>query len=162
MADDASILFDLLGKNVMAPEAAKELERYPALQPEKDEAAFDEGEDPVHYLRSERDGLLIKLSGEGEILAIFLMSQGREGFSQFLGTLPGGLTFASTAADTLKALGAPAHSRPRSKLGSLQLGESLRFDDRARSLHFQFRSDGSGIEMLSALIAGTVPGRAVS
>ncbi|HZZ91006.1 MAG TPA: hypothetical protein VFE23_00485 [Usitatibacter sp.] len=151
-------LFEILGTNVMSPEAAKELALYPALRREVD----DDDAEPVRYLRSERDGLLIKVSDDGEVLTIFLMSEGKDGFAQFRGELPAGLSFSSTPGDVLKALGAPAYSRPPGKVGSFAHGDLLRFDRPAYSLHFQFRSDRRAIELVTAMVARSVPGRSAA
>jgi hypothetical protein len=155
-------LLELLGSPVMSPEASKELARYPALRRSADDAGPDGGDVPVQYLRSERDGLLLKLSGEGEILAIFLMSEGKDGFSRFRGELPANLSFSSTPGDVLKALGAPAYSRPPGKVGSILLGDLLRFDRPTYSIHFQFRGDRRGIELVTGMAARAVPGRSVA
>lgn len=151
-------LIELLGRNVASPEAKAELARYPALRHEIEELGPDEGELTARYLVSEGDGLRIKVSEEGEIVTIFLMSEGKEGFSQFSGELPAGLTFASTAADTLKALGAPGHSRPPGRVGSFEHGALLRFDRPGYSVHFLFRKQ-QGIDLVTAIVASAVPGR---
>ena len=154
-------LFGILGKHVLSGEASRELARYPALRREKDDAgAHDDGVPAVQYLRSEADGLLIKVSGEGEIMAIFMMSEGKDGFSQFRGELPGKLSFSSTPGDALKALGAPGYSKPAGKVGSFAHGELLRFDRPGYSVHFQFRGDRKGMELVTAMTASSVPGRA--
>jgi len=154
-------LLGILGKHVLSEDASRELARYPALRRESEDSETDqEGAVAVQYLRSEADGLLIKLSGEGEILAIFMMSEGKDGFSQFRGELPARLSFSSTPSDTLKALGAPGYSKPASKVGSFTLGELLRFDRPGYSIHFQFRGDRSGVDLVSAMTAASVPGRA--
>src|SRR5205085_1421623 len=98
-------LIEIVGKHIASPEAVEQLARYPDLRPESDDFEPGEGSMPVHYLRSEGDGLLIKLSAEGEILALFLMSEGKDGFVQFRGELPAKLTFASQPPEVLKALG---------------------------------------------------------
>jgi hypothetical protein len=152
----------ILGKNLASPEAVEVLKRYPALEPETQDLAPEEGLAPVHYLRSESDGLLIKVSDEGEILTILLMSEGKDGFSQFAGPLPGRLGFASTRPEVLKALGAPAFIRPAGKLGSFEHGELMRFDKPHGSVHIQFRSRGAGIELVTMMVPQLVPGRSVS
>ena len=152
----------ILGKNVASPEAVAVLKRYPELEPETQDLAPEEGLAPVHYLRSEDDGILIKISDEGEILSILLMSEGKDGFAQFAGPLPGQLGFSSTRADVLKALGAPAFIRPAGKLGSFEHGELMRFDKPQYSLHVQFRSRGAGIELMTAMVPQLVPGRSVA
>src|SRR4051812_12710569 len=152
----------ILGKNVASPEAVAVLKRYPELEPETQDLAPEEGLAPVHYLRSEADGILIKISDEGEILTILLMSEGKDGFSQFAGPLPGQLGFSSTRADVLKALGAPAFIRPAGKLGSFEHGELMRFDKPGYSLHVQFRSRGAGIELFTMMVPQLVPGRSVA
>src|SRR6476661_7206435 len=121
-------LIDIVGKHVASPEAVEALAKYPQLRPESDDFDASEGMTPVHYLRSESDGLLLKLSAEGEILALFLMGEGKEGFSQFQGELPGALTFSSLPSDVLKTLGAPAFNRPAGTIGSYRHGELFRYD----------------------------------
>ena len=153
-------LLEILGKHVLSDDASRELARYPALRRDSAPAGRDDdGVPPVQYLRSEVDGLLIKLSDEGEILAIFLMSEGKDGFSQFRGGLPAKLSFSSTPSEALKALGAPGYSQPAGKVGSFAHGDLLRFDRPGYSVHFQFRSDRKGIELVSAMTARSVPGR---
>src|SRR4051812_48191484 len=88
-------LLEIVGKSVTSPEAKAALVRYPALEHEVEDLGPDEGLAPVHYLRSEDDGLLIKLSDDGEIVTVFMMSEGKDGFAQFTGELPGGLAFSS-------------------------------------------------------------------
>lgn len=155
-------LIEIAGKLVASPEAMEALAHYPGLRPESDDFEAGEGVAPVHYLRSEADGLLIKLSAEGEILAVFLMSEGKEGFSQFHGEMPGQLTFASQPPDVLKKLGAPAFNRPPGTIGTYRHGELFRYDKPGYSLHFQFRGDRGGIELITAMAARAVPGRTVA
>src|SRR4051812_24803176 len=155
-------LIEIAGKHVASPEAVEALAPYPALRPESDDFDPGEGMTPVHYLRSEADGLLIKLSAEGEILAIFLMSEGKDGFSQFQGEMPGQLPFTSQPADVLKKLGAPAFNRPPGMIGSYRHGEFFRYDKPGYSVHFQFRGDRGGIELITAMAARAVPGRTVA
>ena len=152
-------LLKLLGMNVGSPEAKHALARFPSLHAEIEDLGPAQGIEAVHYLRSEDDGLLIKCSPEGEIRAIFLMSEGHDGFEEFPGKLPGNLTFASSPADAMRAFGEPAFHRPAGRMGGLVLGDLLRFDWPGHSVHFQFRGDGSGIELVTAMVAKSVPGR---
>ena len=153
-----SKLLELLGKNVASPEARQVLVKYPDLHKEVEDLG-DEGIEPVHYLRSEDDGLLIKCTPEGEIRTIFLMSEGKDGFSQFDGELPGHLTFDSMPEDAIKALGPPALYRAAGKVGQYQQGVLLRFDMPSHSVHFQFNGNGRGILLVTAMTARSVPGR---
>lgn len=152
-------LLDLLGKNVASDEAKRQLGRFPALRSEIQDLTPYEGAHPVQYLYSERDGLRIKCSPEGEILAIFLMSEGKEGFRQFCGEMPGDLSFDDSPEDAVRAFGDPAYRRPAGKLGTHQQGEFLRFDLPRYSVHVQFRGDGDGIDLVTAMVAQSVPGR---
>ena len=154
-----STLLDLLGKNIAAPEVQKRLDDYPALRPEDGGPPPDARMDPVSYLRSARDGLLIKLSAEGEILAILMMSDGKDGCSEFRGELPGRLNFAAEPEDAIRALGPPASRRPEATFGGHRLGELLRFDWPTHSVHIQFRADHDGIDLVTATTARLVPGR---
>jgi hypothetical protein len=152
-------LLDLLGKNLAAPEVVQRLAAYPALQPEEAGPPPDARMEPVTYLRSARDGLLIKTSQEGEILAILMLSDGKDGGSEFRGELPGRINFAAEPEDAIRALGSPAWRRPEASFGGHRLGELLRFDFPAYSLHIQFRADHDGIDIVTATIARLVPGR---
>jgi hypothetical protein len=154
-----SKLLDLVGTHVASDAARAVIALFPDLGAEVEDLGPNSGVPPAHYLRSEDDGLLIKCSPEGEILAIFLMSQGKDGFEQFAGELPGHLTFESTPRDALAAFGEPAYRRPPSRIGSTQIGELLRFDYPDRSVHFLFRSGGAGIDLVTVMAARAVPGR---
>ena len=145
----------------MSPEVTGILEAFPALKAEVQDLG-EEGIPRVRYLASEADGLLIKGTEDGDIVAIVLMSEGKNGFSEFSGEMPPGLDFESTRADVLKRLGPPAFSQPKKKIGQLETGELLRFDQPSYSLHFQFRADGNGIELITAMVASAVPGRSVA
>jgi len=153
-------LIEILGKNVATPEAMEALARYPALRPE--EGASTDGPLSVSYLRSARDGLLIKVSAEGEILAVFMMSEGKDGGSEFRGELPGRLNFAAEPEDAIRAFGPPALRRAEATFGGHRVGELLRFDRPTHSLHIQFRPDHDGIDLVTAMIARQVPGRSVA
>ena len=154
-----SPLLEILGKNLAAPEVAKRLAEYPRLRPEEGGVSPDGRVGAVKYLRSAADGLLIKLSGEGEILALFMMSDGKDGCSEFRGELPGRLNFAAEPKDAIRALGPPASRREAGTFGGHRLGELLRFDYPTPSVHIQFRADDDGIDLVTAMTASQVPGR---
>jgi len=148
-----STILDLIGRNFAEPEVAKRLSDYPGLRPEDGGAVSEERVQPVKYLRSTADGLLIKMSDEGMILAIFLMSDGKDGSREYRGELPGRLNFAAEPADAIRAFGPPA------TYGGRPLGEFLRYDWPTYSLHLQFRPDEDGLDLVTAMVAKEVPGR---
>lgn len=148
-----SPLTDLLGQNVANPAVKRRLDEFPGLAPE------DGGSEDVSYLRSVKGGLLVKLSAEGEILALFMLSDGKDGCAEYRGELPGKLNFAAEPEDAIRALGPPALRRPESTYGGHRLGEFLRYDYPAYSLHIQFRADHDGIDLVTAMAARQVPGR---
>lgn len=160
--DGMTPLLDILGKNIAAPEVAARLNEYPGLKPEEGADPEDRRLAPVKYLRSARDGLLVKLAEDGEILALFMMSDGKDGCSEFRGELPGKLHFAAEPADAIRALGPPALRRPPATYGGQRLGEFLRFDRPTHSLHIQFRADDDGIDLVTAMVPRQVPGRSVA
>ena len=153
---------DLLGRNVGEPEVTLRLTEFPGLRAEAGAEPSADGSAPVKYLRSQRDGLLLKLSGEGVILAAFMMSDGKDGSSEFRGELPGRINFAAEPEDAIRALGPPALRRPAARFGDRELGEFLRYDYPTHSLHIQFRADHDGIDIVTAMIASQVPGRSVA
>jgi len=152
-------LIDLLGKNIASDEAKRELARFPNMRSEIQHVTQSEDAQAVHYLHSERDGIRIKCSPEGEIVTIFLMSEGKEGFRQFCGELPGDLDFDSTQEDAEHAFGEPAWRRPAGRIGSYEQGELMRFDFPSYSLHLQFRNNNEGLDLVTAMTARSVPGR---
>ncbi|HSN22465.1 MAG TPA: hypothetical protein VLS49_17400 [Usitatibacter sp.] len=154
-----STLLPLLGRNVSEPEVAKRLADYPRLRAEAGEPSPDDRMTKVRYLRSAADGLLIKLSEDGEVLALFMMSDGKDGCSEFRGELPGRLNFAAEPQDAIRALGPPASRRAAASYGGHRLGELLRFDGPTHSVHIQFRADHDGIDLVTAMTASQVPGR---
>jgi hypothetical protein len=154
-----SPVLDLLGKNVASDDVKRELARMPNLKSEVQEVSAHEDAGAVHYLYSERDGVRIKCSADGEIVTIFLMSEGKEGFRQYCGELPGDLDFGCTPKDAIEAFGEPAWRRPAGRIGSYEQGELLRYDWPLYSLHLQFRGDGAGLDLVTAMTARSVPGR---
>jgi len=119
----------------------------------------DEGE--IHrFLESKAAGVAIKHSDEGNIQTIFLMSEGKDGFSQYRGELGHALVFSSSPDDVMRALGKPSLHRPASLgLFNQRTGEIMRHDYSAHSVHFQFRAGGQGIEQVTLMTAAAVPGR---
>jgi hypothetical protein len=113
----------------------------------------------VKYLRSPADGVQFKISAAGDIVAIFMMSDGKDGFSEFRGELPARLNFAAEPEDAVRALGPPALQRPEATYGGHRLGPFLRFDLPTHSIHIQFRADHDGIDLVTAMTAREVPGR---
>lgn len=152
-------LIELLGRSFTEPEVAKRLADYRGLRLEESGAAPDERIAPVKYLRSAAEGLLIKLSEEGVILAIFMMSGGKEDYSEFRGELPGKMNFAAEPEDAIRALGPPASRRAEATYGGIALGELLRYDYPTHSVHIQFRADHDGIDLVTAMVPREVPGR---
>ena len=154
-----STLLELLGRNISEPEVTERLAKFPGLRPEGSGAPTDERIGNVRYLRSTADGLLLKLSEDGEILAIFMMSDGKDGSREFRGELPGRLNFAAEPEDAIRFLGEPASRRPEATFGGHRVGELLRYDYPAYSVHIQFRADHDGIDLVTAMTARQVPGR---
>jgi len=90
------------------------------------------------YFESPARGLAL-LSEHGIVDSIFFYSDGRDGFSQFEGTLSHGLTMASTKEEIRTALGTPSTSS-----SAVSLSKSLshdgwdRFDLPTHTLHFSY------------------------
>ena len=152
-------LIDLLGRNIAEPEVAARLKDYPGLRPEEGDGPEDGAAQSVRYMRSPADGLLMKLSEPGEILALFMLSDGKDGGAEFRGELPGRINFAAEPPDAIRALGPPAMRRQETRYGGHPVGEFLRWDLPTHSIHIQFRPDHDGIDLVTAMTATQVPGR---
>ena len=139
---NATQLVALLGKHVAGAEAHNILVAWPDLHPEQDS-----------YLSSEKGGLSIKHNPDGLVTDVFLMSGGKDGYTQFRGALLPGLSFSSSPNDVRAALGEPSCSGdPGVVAGILSYGAWMRYDYPTYSLHVEFRSDsGSGVNQITLI-----------
>jgi hypothetical protein len=145
----------LLGQSLQAPPVQSWLASLPDVKAEILDWS-DEGE--VHrYLESKPGGVAIKHSDEGKIEAIFLMSEGRDGFSQYRGDLGRGLTFSCSPDELVQTFGEPSLRRPAAVgLFNQRTGVIMRFDYPEHSIHFQFRADEPGIELITLMTSADV------
>jgi len=155
-------LSQLLGKNTKAFEAIVLAREFPSLKASTLDLAPDENVAQEHYLSSESEGIQVRHSDAGTIEVIFLMSEGRHGFSQYRRALGKGLAFAADASSVAQALGEPTIRKPARVISFIgQVGETMRYDYPTHSVHFQFLASGTGVELITLTIASSTPGREV-
>lgn len=150
----------LLGKNLESPGVRQLLQRCPSIERFSSNFALHENVPVQHYLSDKSKGLQIRLSQDNDIEVIFLMSEGKDGYRQCDFTLSKSLMFSSNASDVIEQLGRPDFYRPESidlLLGSV--GEIVRYDYPDKSLHFQLKTSGQGIELITLSIPSCTPGR---
>jgi hypothetical protein len=152
-------LIDLLGLDVTSERVRETLSRFGSFAPEVLDLAPDEGMPKDFYLKSKPAGVCLKHEADGEITTIFLMSDGREGYSKFGGMVSAGLTFSSTAEEVRSVFGPPSFERAASTRKPLAHGRILRFDRPEHSIHFQFLPGDGGIELVTLMSPKAVPGR---
>jgi len=151
-------LLDLLGKKVGSGEVSARLRAFKHLRSEPLYPEPDE-EPRRMYLTSKAEGIEIYRTTGGTITTIFLMSEGKDEYSEYRGDLGHGLSFRSTLDEVLRVHGRPAFSRPAGKSRWEDIaGASVRFDTPANCIHFQFRVDGNGIERVTLMSPASLQG----
>jgi hypothetical protein len=95
------------------------------------------GESP--YLDAKQAGISFPLSRKNMIQAVHLYSEGFEGFKAYQGSLPAGLSLASSRADVRAALGEPAMSVEPGGVGIMAIEYALdRFESGEHYLSIQY------------------------
>ena len=155
-------LSQLLGKNTKASEAIVFVREFPSLKASTLDLAPDENLAPEHYLSSESEGIQVRHSETGTIEVIFLMGEGKGGFSQYRRTLGKGLSFIANASSVVQALGEPTIREPARVISFIgQVGETMRYDYPTHSLHFEFLASGTGVAQITLTVVSSTPGREV-
>lgn len=148
----------LLGKNINTPEAIVFARDFPSLKAYSLDLASDENVAPEHYLSSEFEGIQVRHSNTGTIEVAFLMSEGKDGFSQYRRVLGNGLSFTSNASDVVQVMGEPSVRKPTRVISLIgQVGETMRYDYPTHSVHFQFLISGKGIEQITLSLPSCTP-----
>jgi hypothetical protein len=145
-----SVLTSALCKPLDSPEGRALRRAFPRLQPEVLDLAPDEGVQADYYLSSPQEGISLKHTDAGRITDIFLMNEGKDGYSQFVSELPDGLSFASAPAEVRRSLGAPEFELAESSRPFAH-GEILRYQRAGYASHIQFTAGGKGIELITLM-----------
>jgi hypothetical protein len=121
------------------------------------EDPLEEGDPPVAYLTSRKNGIQIGLDSENTVSVIFLYCQGKDGFAQYSGDLGSGLSFTSKLSDVEAALGLPtATGQPRHSLTGMH-GQWIRYDGEQHSLHFSFNPQNGTIDLVTIMAHDRIP-----
>jgi len=145
-----STLTEVLGKHIDSAEVRFLRNAFPYLTAAVLDLAPDEGMPKDYFLSSPSEGISIKHTAAGQIEVVFLMGEGKDGYSQFAGELPEGLSFADSPDHVRKVLGPPGFERQASHRPFAH-GEIVRYNRLGYSLHIQFRGSGIGIELITLM-----------
>jgi hypothetical protein len=100
------------------------------------------------YLNAKDAGISFALTRDRKVKTVFLYSQGFEGFSAYGGALPCGLSFASSRADVLAAVGDPVMSGEKGGIGLMAIEFSFdRFEDGKNYMKFQYLPGDKGVHL---------------
>lgn len=154
-------LLSILGKSVESAEVLAVLRQIGHFTPSIQDLAPDENMRPDHYLTDKSRGIQLRHAPSGEVEVVFLYGSGKDGFSQYQGSLGSGVSFFSSPQQVLAAHGEPAFHKPQREVHGLGIvGETLRYDYPKHSLSFQARPHGKGLLLVTLMASHVVPGRA--
>jgi hypothetical protein len=106
------------------------------------------GESP--YLNAKATGISFALEKDGSVRTVFLYSQGFEDFSQYAGTLPADLTFASSREKARASMGVPVMSGEPGGIGLMAIEYAFdRFENDDRYVHFQYTAGNKAILLVT-------------
>lgn len=110
----------------------------------------DDNYDQAYY-ENESYGIALSCDNE-KIEAIFLFSEGRDGFSQYVGPLVNDLSFGASKEEVIKSMGAPSEmGEPQKGTPSTTHGGWLRYDFAEFSIHFSFRADKNEMDLVTLM-----------
>jgi hypothetical protein len=101
------------------------------------------------YLSAKGAGISFALTRDQKVQTVFLYSEGYEGFSAYAGTLPAGLSLASSRADVRAALGVPVMSGEKGGVGIMAIDFSFdRFEDGENYMNFNYLPGDEAVNLL--------------
>jgi hypothetical protein len=128
------------------------------------------GEEPQIYEMKEDDlgesgvlvfkkvGLQVSFDKERKVNNVHAFSQGVQGYEQYLGALPGGLSFNMSREAVIARLGAPTRTGgPVKAIVGRQVHFWDRWDKENFVLHVQYPEKKNSITMLTIMSAGRAP-----
>ena len=143
-------LYSLIGQNANSESAQAMLRWLGPFHSSILDLAPDENMRADHYMTNKAAGIELRCSPAGIIEVIFLYGADRDGFSEYRGCLEGGVTFASTAADIVAALGPPQFHKPERKTPILgMMGQQLRYDRPSYSIGFTVALGGDRVSLVT-------------
>ena len=102
------------------------------------------GETP--YLNSRAAGISFALTKDSKVKSVFLYANGIEGFAQYTGPLPAGLTFKSSRSDVCAAIGEPSMSADAGGVGLMAIEHAFdRFEDGISYMRFVYAAGDTAI-----------------
>ncbi len=91
------------------------------------------------------------------ITAVFLHSEGHEGFREYQGRLPGGIVFANSRKVVRQKLGEPSASRACKVVLGMKVPTCDRYDFGTYSLHISYAEGDTSIVLVTLMTPGAVP-----
>jgi hypothetical protein len=121
------------------------------------DAQLAEGASARFYLSGPAVGYQLMHSG-GMVHTAFVYVAPRDGFRQFSGPLPGGLTAQGTRAEVRRRFGNPSRSGEAQTFPDIgHQGAWDRFEVGPVCIHFQYMGSGERIALVTLMAAGTAP-----
>lgn len=99
-------------------------------------------------------GVSLVLDADQQVSTVQLYRQGHQGFDQYRGATPGGLSFETDQAGAREALGTPIESgaaKTLPLLGAMPAWDA--FHVGALRLHLEYEPDGRGVRLMSVSLA---------
>jgi len=145
-----ALLASFIGSKIDQPEVKRFLETIPNLKASTQELTAN-GTTAIEYLlTSPSHGFQLRHHPSGAIESIFLMGEGKEGFSVYPFPLQTDLSFSAKRADVEATFGVPDWSKSVSKIGIFGLvGECIRYDFQSHFVHFQFNATTNQLEQVT-------------
>lgn len=156
-------LANLLGRRIDDREVAQFMR---GLGPENvdDDEDEDYDDDDLDYDEDETyrsfssGGVSLLVGSDMLVRAIFLYSQGREGFDQYAGEIDGGITFADVRADVIRRLGEPSTAGGGGHSAVYGTApQFIRYDRPGHSLHVEFAADGGTVSLVTLMTPDATP-----
>lgn len=120
----------------------------PSVQEEEDGTYYE-------FLRS---GISLLFDLDSRLKAIHLYSSGRDEYSEYVGNVPGGLTFRDRKEEVIRKLGNPTRSGGGEKtLLADRIAEWVRYDYTNYSLHAEFSEPRGTVSLVTVISPEAVP-----
>lgn len=147
---DLSAIVKLLGRRPDNSDAATTLSGFKALVVSQLDLPANGSDLKEVFIRDRSAGFEARLAASGEIVDVFLLREGYQGFAGFPYSLVGELGLEASKSDIEAEFGTPDWSRPPRRIPLLgERGETLRYERDAYMLIFQFSAADGRLDQVT-------------